>query len=322
MGYVLIVCRSLGMGLDRVVRRRSRGLWGAFAVAAVIALAACGEHDARSYRPEYAAAPAQSPHEYTFGIHPQRNPEKLHAVFGPLIDHLNARLPDVHFTFEAARNYATFDRRIAERSFEFVLPNPYETLLAIDRGYRVFAKMGNDEDLRGLIVTRRDSGIESLADLKGRAVSFPAETALAATMLPLYFMQTHGLDVRRDIEARYVGSMESSLMNVYMGNVAAGTVYPPAWRMFVAERPAIARELRIVWETESLPDNSVMARDDMPDELVDRVRATLLALHTTPEGREVLERMDTTAFEPATDTTYDPVRGFLKRYRDTFREDQ
>ena len=65
-----------------------------------------------------------------------------------------------------------------------MLPNPYETLLAIDRGYRVFAKMGNDEDLRGLIVTRRDSGIESLADLKGRAVSFPAETALAATMLP------------------------------------------------------------------------------------------------------------------------------------------
>ena len=280
MGYVLSVCRGLGMGLDRVVRRRSRGLWGAFAVAAVIALAACGEHDARSYRPEYAAAPAQSPHEYTFGIHPQRNPEKLHAVFGPLIDHLNARLPDVHFTFEAARNYATFDRRIAERSFEFVLPNPYETLLAIDRGYRVFAKMGNDEDLRGLIVTRRERH-RVAGRSQGQGGELPGRDRAGRHHAALYFMQTHGLDVRRDIEARYVGSMESSLMNVYMGNVAAGTVYPPAWRMFVAERPAIARELRIVWETESLPDNSVMARDDMPDALVDRVRATLLALHTT-----------------------------------------
>lgn len=314
--------RYLGMQLNSAFRLLSWSLRGAVVVAAVFVLAGCGEREARGYQPEYAPASAQIAHEYTFGIHPQRNPEKLHAVFGPLIDYLNARVPDARFVFEAARNYATFDRRIAERSFEFVLPNPYETLLAIDRGYRVFAKMGNDADLRGLIVTRRDSGIETLADLKGRAVSFPAKTALAATMLPLQFMQARGLDVRRDIEVRYVGSMESSLMNVYMGNVAAGTVYPPAWRMFVAERPAIARELRIVWETESLPNNSVMARDDVSGELVDRVRAALLAMHTSPEGREVLARMDGTAFEPATDNTYDPVRVFLKRYRDTFGEDR
>lgn len=286
--------------------------------AAAVMLAACGDERWRDYEPEYAPAPAESRAEYVFGIHPQRNPEKLHAVFGPLIDYLNEQLPDARIVFEASRNYDVFDQRIAARQFAFVLPNPYETLLAIDKGYRVFAKMGNDADLRGLIVVRRDSDIDSVDDLKGKAVSFPAPTALAATMMTQYFLQTRGLDVRRDIEARYVGSMESSLLNIHRGNVAAGTAYPPAWRMFNRERPGLAGDLQVLWQTESLPNNSVMARDDVPPALVERVGRALLTMQTTEAGRRVLAGMDLPLFEPATNTTYDPVREFLKKYQDTF----
>lgn len=279
---------------------------------------ACGERQDRAYEPVYSTTAQEERKEYIFGIHPQRNPERLHAVFGPLIDYLNERVRDVRFVFEASRNYDIFDHKIETRRFQFVLPNPYETLLAIEHGYRVFAKMGSDADLRGLIVVRRDSGIESVDQLRGKAMGFPAPTALAATMLPKHFLFTRGLDYRRDLEVRYVGSMESSLMNVYMGNVAAGTVYPPAWRMFLKERPAIAAALHIVWETESLPNNSVMARDDVPPALVAQVRKSLMAMPETPQGRQVLALMDLTQFEAASDNTYDLVRGFLEQYRDSF----
>lgn len=285
-------------------------------------LAACGESRRADYEPEYAATPPQTLPEYSFGIHPQRNPEKLHEVFGPFIDYLNGEIPDVRFVFEASRNYDVFDQKIAMRQFAFVLPNPYETLLAIDKGYRVFAKMGNDDDLRGLIVARRDSGIDSVDDLKGKAVSFPAPTALAATMMTQYFLQVRGLDVRRDIEARYVGSMESSLLNIQRRNVVAGTAYPPAWRMFSKQRPELARELHVLWQTESLPNNSLMARDDVPPELVDRVRSALLAMGSSEAGRKVLAGMDMPRFEVATDSTYDPVRVFVHKHRETFGSHQ
>lgn len=279
---------------------------------------ACGERQERAYEPAYSTTTQGERKEYIFGIHPQRNPERLHAVFGPLIDYLNERVRDVHFVFEASRNYDIFDDKIESRRFQFVLPNPYETLLAIEHGYRVFAKMGNDADLRGLIVVRRDGSIESVDDLRGKVMGFPAPTALAATMLPKHFLFTRGLDYRRDLEVRYVGSMESSLMNVYVGNVAAGTVYPPAWRMFLKERPALAAALRIVWETEPLPNNSVMARDDVPPSLVAQVGESLLTMPETPRGRQVLALMDLTEFEAASDSTYDPVRRFLAQYRDIF----
>lgn len=283
-----------------------------------VLLAACGNDGQGSYEPRYGAMPETARPEYRFGIHPQRNPARLHAVFGPLVEYLNARIPEVHFVFEASRHYDSFDEKIAARHFAFLLPNPYETLLALDQGYRVFAKMGRDTDLRGLILVRRDSGIREVADLRGRAVSFPAPTALAATMLPQYFLYNRGLDPRRDIEVRYVGSMESSLLNIQRGNVAAGTVYPPAWRMFLKERPELADDLMILWETEYLPDNSVMARDDVPPELVARVTQVLLGMQEDPTGREVLAGMDTPRFETADNTTYDPVRDFMRRYRAAF----
>lgn len=279
-----------------------------------VILSACDPSEPAAYQPEFTSAPISSAQEYIFGVHPQRNPEKLHAVFGPLINYLNTQLPDARFVFEASRNFASFDQKQANHQFAFVLPNPYGTVVGIENGYKVFAQMGNENDLRGMIVIRRDSPIRKVTDLKGKVVSFPAPTALAATMMTKYFLHTHGLNVNTDIESRYVGSMESSLMNVYQRNVAAGTVYPPAWRDFQKNQPQVAAELKVMWETESLPDNSLMARADIPQELVDRVAQLILNMHTTDEGKAILAGMDMAKFKPANNATYQPVKDFLKKY--------
>jgi len=42
--------------------------------------------------------------------------------------------------------------------------------------------------------------VRQVSDLKGKAVSFPAPTALAAAIMPQYYLQTHGIDVMKDIE--------------------------------------------------------------------------------------------------------------------------
>lgn len=277
-------------------------------------LGGCDNTDKLAYQPEFSATPSSSVQEYVFGIHPQRNPKKLREVFGPLVNYLNTNVQGAHFVFEASRNFAAFDQKLAERQFDFVLPNPYGTVIGINSGYRVFGKMGNENDMRGLIIVRRNSSITTVADLKGKSVSFPAPTAFGATLLPKYFLHTHGLNVNKDIKSLYVGSMESSLMNVYQGNVAAGTAYPPAWRDFIKNQPQVAAELKVMWETEPMPDNSLMARDDIPRELVDRVAQTFLNMHKNEQGRAVLANMDLSLFQPAGNESYQSVRTFIKKY--------
>jgi len=280
----------------------------------LLLLGACDNTGKQAYQPEFSATSSSATREYVFGVHPQRNPKKLRAVFGPLVNYLNSHVQGAHFIFEASRNFAAFDQKLAGRQFDFVLPNPYGTIKGIKSGYRVFGKMGNDNDLRGLFIVRRDSNIRTVADLRGKTLSFPAPTAFAATLMAKYFLHTHGLNVNRDIQSLYVGSMESSLMNVYQRNVAAGTAYPPAWRSFSKDQPQVAAELKVVWETEAMPDNSLMARDDMPQELVQRVAQALFSMHTNDEGRAVLARMDLSMFKPASNESYDPVRVFIRKY--------
>jgi len=290
-----------------------RGL--CFASLTLLAFAsACGGNSDSGYAPQFADKPAIASTEQVFAVHPLHNPARLFAVYGPIVEYLNANIPEIRFRLEASRDYAEFDKKLYARKFHFALPNPYQTVKALDRGYRVFGKMGDDENFRGIILVRRDSGINSVADLKGKSVSYPAPTALAATMMPQYFLHTHGLDVNRDVENVYVGSQESSILNVYAGNVAAGATWPVPWMAFVREQPEKARELEVKWQTETLPNSSLVARDDVAPALVEKVAGLLFSLQASEAGRRMLDRIPLSRFESATDTTYEPVRDYVRRF--------
>jgi phosphonate transport system substrate-binding protein len=227
---------------------------------------------------------------------------------------LNERFDDVEFRLEASRNYAAYNRKLLAGRFDFAIANPYQTLQGLERGYRVIGKMADDDQFRGIILVRRDSGIERVEQLRGKRIGFPAPTALAATMLPQWFLQQNGLDVRRDIEALYVGSQESAIMNLYLGNVAAAATWSVPWKALLEERPELGRALTIRWVTTTLTNNSVMARADIPREHVLKVASTLFELNGHARGRGILARMAISAYEPATDESYAPVRRFLARF--------
>ncbi len=282
-------------------------------------LTGCDRENRQKYSPRFSRQPPQAVNEYILGVHPLHNPKRLHEIFGPVADYLTEQIPGAVFRVEASRNYAAYDEKLYAGHFHFALPNPYQTVNSLKHGYTVFGKMGDDENFRGIILIRKDSGIKEVTDLIGKAVSFPAPTALAATMMPQFFMQTHGLDVMKDIEIRYVGSQESSIMNVYLGDVAAGSTWPPPWMALSKERPELAEALEVKWSTPPLPNNGLVVRNDIPGQLVGQVAKLLFSLHTHEQGRKWLSRMELSRFEQADNETYAPVMEFLEKFKSSVR---
>jgi phosphonate transport system substrate-binding protein len=256
---------------------------------------------------------------YIVGIHPLHNPKRLFEVYAPIIDFIDAQLPDVELKLEASRNYEEFDKKLYSGHFDFAMPNPYQTVLSLKHGYKIFAKMADDQDFRGIILVRKDSNIKQISDLKGKAVSYPAKTALAATMMPQQYLQTHGLDINTDIENRYVGSQESSIMNVLLGHVAAAATWPVPWKTFSAEHPAQAAQLEIKWQTESLPNNGWVVRNDIPAQLVEQFLQQLLNLQNSEAGQKMLAAIPVSRFEAANKKTYAPVQAFLNNFNKNVR---
>jgi phosphonate transport system substrate-binding protein len=279
----------------------------------------CDRSDERS-EPQYTSPPrTRDVEEYSVAIHPLHNPVRLTAAYQPLLSYLTHHFTGIRFTLQASRDYAAFERKYAERLPAFLLSNPWQTLQAMRHGYHVIAMAGDPADFKGLWIVRKDGVIQRPGDLKGKTVCYPSPTALAACIMPQYFLHTHGVDINNDITNMYVGSQESSIMNVYLGTAAAGATWPPPWRAFQLDHPKEAEALRVIWETSSLVNNAVMARDDVPIGLQDSICWLLLNLHATDEGRMILTGMQTARFLKASDHDYDVVRTYVKRFEHDVR---
>ncbi|MCG6550939.1 MAG: phosphate/phosphite/phosphonate ABC transporter substrate-binding protein [Candidatus Magnetominusculus sp. LBB02] len=280
-------------------------------------LVSCDTSPERQYAPQYAATHQTSRPVLIFGIHALHNPQRLYEVYQPIVNYLNNNLKDVEIKLEASRSYDDFEKKLYSRHFDIALPNAMHIVYSFAHGYRVFLKITDDTQFRGIILVRKDSNIDNVTDLRGKTVCYPAPTALAATMLPQHYLQTHGLDLIHDITHMYSGSQESSIMNVYLKRCAAGCTWPPPWQAFVERNPEIAKELTVKWETQWLVNNGIVARDDVPEELVQAIASLMTSLHTTQEGRRMLDALPVERFVPAEASMYRPVEEFLKVFDET-----
>lgn len=284
---------------------------------------ACSQEDSSAYEPKYSDKPLLSKNiVYIFGVHPLHNPKHLFEVYQPMVDYINTRLSGSELRLEASRDYASFDKKLFSGYFDFALPNPYQTIIASERGYKIFGKMADDENFRGIILVRKDSNIKSETDLKGKNISYPAPTALAATMMPQWYLSQHGIDINKDITNSYVGSQESSIMNLFLGKSAAASTWPPPWEAFIKERPEVAEQIMIKWETKPLVNNGLVARDDIPQELINQVGEIIFSMHKNRVGREILKTMELSHYEKADTKSYDLVREFLKKFETQVRQIQ
>lgn len=108
-------------------------------------------------------------------------------------------------------------------------------------------------------------------------------------------------------------------MNVFLGQVSAGATWPLPWQAFIKERPDVASELEVKWQTESLLNNGLVVLPDVPPEIVQQVQHLLVTLGETVQGQKILEELGLSCFEVATDATYIPVRDFLTLFAQTVR---
>lgn len=268
-----------------------------------------------TYKPSGATAQEDV---FIFGPHPYSTPQAMFEDYEPIMRYLERMIPGTHFQIETSKDYAEYEEKLAAKRFHFSLPNPYQTIFSLEHGYRVIAKMTPDDDFRGLIVARTDKNIRSARDLAGQTLCFPSPTAVAATMLPLLYLQeVQGLAVKRDIKIQYVGSQYSTMLTAFTGDVAACGTSVRFWRFWSKENPDKASQMRVLWKTEPLPHNAIIARSDINAKLAQQVAVTLAGMDKDKDLDQMQFKVDQQHFELGSNATYKTVRDFLRRYERT-----
>jgi phosphonate transport system substrate-binding protein len=162
----------------------------------------------------------------------------------------------------------------------------------------------------GLIITRVDSGIDELTDLKGKTFAFVEAASASGHLYPRALLMKNGVDPDADLE-RYIfaGGHDSAALAVYKGNVAAGAIYEDAREKFSETIPQVLAQTKIIGKTDPIPSDTVTIAADVPSAVADAITQALLDLVHSEEGRQAMyDIYNIEDLVPASDSDYDSVR--------------
>ena len=247
------------------------------------------------------AVQAEEKLHLTFGVVPQQSASKLARTWGPILA-LLSRETGISFKFKTAPSIPEFEKRVRNGEYDIAYMNPYHyTEFSDAPGYRAFAK-ARGKQIRGIIVVPKDTSAETLEDLHGEKIAFPAPAAFAASVLPRAHMANSGIDIM----PVYVSSHDSVYMSVAAGLYPAGGGVK---RTLSTIDPKIRAKLDILWTTEPYTSHALAAHPEMDPALVSDITRALVELEDSEEGRRLLETLAWKGVEPATDRRWDDVRG-------------
>jgi phosphonate transport system substrate-binding protein len=166
------------------------------------------------------------------------------------------------------------------------------------------------------IITRADSGIKTLEDLRGKSFAFGDPLSTSANVFPRKMLHERGIDPVRDFkQILYSGGHDATVLAVLNGKVDAGATYAnspdsqdTAWMRYL-KNPADQKKIRAIAFSEPIPADNLVINGNLDNRLVKKIEEIFLELSRDPNGRAMLRDLyQIDGFVPATDKDYDSVR--------------
>jgi phosphonate transport system substrate-binding protein len=231
----------------------------------------------------------------TLGVFPYVTRGQLMEFHTPLRLYLEKHLQRP-VEMVTAPDFVEFMNRTQKGEYDLVLTAPHLGRLAETRdGYVRVAKTGHQ--VYGVFLARKDSGIRSLTDLKGKTIMMAQPVSIVYQM-GVAELRKNGLEPGKDITV--IGSRTHN-----------NALYAPARKesdasvtglvLWTNAEPDLVAQLVEIGRTHGVPGFMVMANKRVPPELVKRIQSALLEFHKTNEGKPYFDATEFKFFEKIDD---------------------
>jgi phosphonate transport system substrate-binding protein len=212
--------------------------------------------------------------------------------FGPITKYLE-RMLGMKVEFTPVNDYPAAVEALVNKQVDLVWFGGFTHVQAqIRSGGKMIpiAQREEDAQFRSVFITQTDSGIKSLADLKGKQVSFGSQSSTSGHLMPRSFLLQAGVDPDKDFKrVAYSGAHDATIASVVSGRVDAAALDITVWRKFVDEKRVDTSKVNVFFTTPPYYNYNWTVHADMPAALRERITKALLDLSMdTPEGKEIL----------------------------------
>jgi phosphonate transport system substrate-binding protein len=180
----------------------------------------------------------------------------------------------------------------------------------------VLGMRDSDVNFTTVFITRTDSSIQALNDLKGKRFALASRDSSHAAILPVHFLREGGLNPEKDLKlVRFdsdigkhgdTGTSEQNLARaVGEGSVDAGAIGKATWDALVAGGEIDERRLRIFWTSPGYSHCNFTAPVGLAPSLAERFTKAIQAMdYSDPRWKQVMELEGLTRWMPGSTAGY------------------
>ncbi|MGC4366334.1 putative selenate ABC transporter substrate-binding protein [Hydrogenophaga sp. R2] len=153
------------------------------------------------------------------------------------------------------------------------------------------AQREEDTKFQSVFIAKTDSGIKTLADMKGKQVSFGSQSSTSGHLMPRSFLLQANINPEKDFaRIAYSGAHDATIASVVSGKVDAAALDITVWRKFVGENKVDTKAVDVFYTTPGYFNYNWSVHADMPAALREKIKAALIGLNpAVPEQAEILK---------------------------------
>ncbi|WP_373687658.1 phosphate/phosphite/phosphonate ABC transporter substrate-binding protein [Virgibacillus proomii] len=258
---------------------------------------------------------------------PSQNADTLEAKAKPLEKLLSDEL-DIPVEVSVSTDYNTIIEAMASEQIDvgFLPPTAYvlakekgaaEVLLQAQR-YGVNDDGSPTEELvdsyKSIFIVNKGSGIESVADLKGKKIGYQNVTSSAGFVWPAATLLEAGIHPLKDVEAVTLKGHDQAIISLLNGDVDAAVTFQDARNVVAKDYEDIFEKTRIIEFTQPIPNDTIAVRPGIDEKMKKAITDAFIAIGKDEETREIIQEIYShEGYVESKDSNFDMVREYEEK---------
>lgn len=249
---------------------------------------------------------------FIIGLIPEMNVFKQQQRFQPLADYLTGKI-GVKVELTMLSRYGNIVQRLSDANVDAAFLGSFTGALAISQ-LRVEPlvrpiNLDGTSTYHGHIFVRKDSGIKTVEDMRGKTMAFVERATTAGYIFPLAYIKRHGVTdyTKYFKEYFFSGSHDAAVDAVFNGKADVGAAKNTIFDFYMESNPKAKDEILILASSPDVPSNGLCVIPTLDKEFKNKIKNTLLNLDKDPKGLTVLKKLRAIRFVETRKEDYLPV---------------
>jgi phosphonate transport system substrate-binding protein len=253
---------------------------------------------------------AQKVEELKVSAIPDENPQEMLRIYKPFAEYLAKEIA-IPVKFIPVVDYAATVEGLAANKLDMVWYGGFTSVQASRRakGARRIIMRKEDAQFKSHFITRKDSGINSLKDLKGKTFSFGSVSSTSGHLMPRYFLLKAEINPEKDFSKfSFSGAHDATAVWVEAGRVDGGALNFLVWDKLVETKKIDTNKVAVFYTTPPYVDYVWTVRGGLDSALVNKISKAFLKLdYKSPEHKRLLDLHRTKGYIPAKDADWEGI---------------